>query len=119
MEVDLSNFDLNRHNRKKVTRALVDTCIDQAQSYLNETIADPSFHLHPHTFTAPSLRHIAHSLEQAKRLGLEVDLWRVRADLLGMAHMILDNGYDGPLAKSLCQVARVYDLWYENRPSAE
>jgi len=112
-------FDLNRHNRKKVSRALVDECIDQAQLYLTQAISDPSFHLHPHTFTAYSLRHIAHSLEQAKRLSLEVDLWRVRNDLNGLAHMILDNGYDGPLAQSLSQLARAYALWYENRQMNE
>jgi|GEM_PF-1121164 len=116
--VTLLTFDLNRHNRKKVNRALVDACIKQAQLHLSEAIpADTSAtSVHPRTFTAYQLDHIAHSLEQAKRLSLEVDLWRVRNDLTGLAHMILDSGYDGPLAKSLSQLARAYALWYENRP---
>jgi len=122
--VTIQTFDLNRHNRKKVNRALVDACIDQAQETLNEMLAQrpvndpsaPSLHL---------LREIAHVLPQAKTLRGERDLRTVNSYFQGLVrYSILDcwqcqTDIEDKLADHLMQLARAYALWYENRQPNE
>jgi len=123
--VTIQTFDLNRHNRKKVNRALVDTCIDQAQETLNEMLASyPSVN----DSSAPSLhllREIAHVLPQAKTLRGERDLRTINSYFQGLVrYSILDHwqcrtAIEDKLADHLMRLARAYALWYENRQPSE
>jgi len=122
--VNLLNFDLNRHNRKKVNRALVDACIDQAQEVLDEMLANP-----PDNDSNPPRLHllceIAHVLPQAKTLRGEKDLMTINSYFQGLVrYSILDywqcqTAIEDKLAQHLIRLATAYNCWYENRQPAE